>query len=236
MKNCQLIAQMLIPAGVSLLLPQYEERVAGLLYVCSGSGTLTGAAGPLPVKAGAAAVYSAWRSHQLAAQENISFLFCAFSAGQEEPVPARLIAFHPPQPQLNELMRALTHMAEAVRDLPGRAEAEPADIPLYVRSARRIIDSCYGESLTLDELSARVGRSKYHLSRAFRECYEVTPGAYLITVRLTRAKELLAETNLPVREIGERVGFPNNAYFTSLFKKRFGCPPGEYRMLQRNRG
>lgn len=204
MKNCQLIAQMLIPAGASLHLPQYEKRMAGLLYVCSGSGTLTDAAGPLPVKAGAAAVYSAWHPHQLAAQENISFLLCAFSAGQEDPVPARLIAFHPPQPQLNELIRALEHMAEAVRagDLPDRAEAGPADVPLYVRSARRIIDSCYGESLTLDELSARVGRSKYHLSRAFRECYEVTPGAYLISVRLTRAKELLAETNLPVREIG----------------------------------
>ena len=104
----------------------------------------------------------------------------------------------------------------------------------YLRAVCRIIEARYRENLTLEGLASQVGKSKFHLSRAFQERYHTTPGEYLATVRLTHAARLLADTDLPVREVGLSVGVANSAYFTALFKRRYGCPPREYRILSRS--
>ena len=55
------------------------------------------------------------------------------------------------------------------------------------------------------------------------------PGEYLIRLRLTRAKELLRATDLPVSEIAYRVGMENTSYFISVFRAREGATPQQYR-------
>lgn len=232
------VAQIYVTAGSSFSLSSYSDRLAGLLHFRSGSGVLTGTLGqPLFIPVGSAAVYPAWHPHQLMVREDASIFLCTFTCAQEEAVPAQQIAFQ--HPRLETAAQAMEQILKAISagDLPDqlleKSEAEPADIPPYVQFARRIIDQHYGEALTLDELSSRVGRSKYHLARAFRACYQSTPGAYLTAVRLSRAKELLINTDLPVWEIGQQVGFSNSAYFTTLFKQHFGCPPNEFRLFQK---
>lgn len=236
---CRSIAQMKLAAGSSLLLPQHTGQLIGVLYFRSGSGTLTGTAvRPLSMRAGSAAVYPARYPHRVTAQTDASVLLCTFTAPRSGTVPAHLTELQ--LPWLNELARTMedvldTACGDGLPELLLEApEAEDADIPIYVRSARKIMDDHYDEDLTLDELSARVGRSKFHLSRAFRDSYRTTPGAYLTAVRLARAEELLTDTELPVREIGRKVGFSNSAYFTTLFKQHYGCPPNEFRLLVQN--
>jgi len=240
-RHCNLVAQISAAAEQSLLLPQYAERLTGLLYFSSGSGTLAGTSGPpLPMKAGTAAVYPAWHPHRLTAHEDASIFLCTFL---RDPIdqPAHLAKASPLY--LNALMQIMERTCGMVltenllEQLTEPASPENGNnIPPFVQAVRRIIDNCYSEDLTLEDLSARVGRSKYHLSRAFREYYGVTIGAYLTSVRLVQAEKLLADTGIPVREIGRQVGFTNSTYFTSLFKQRFGCPPREYRTLQKNAG
>lgn len=233
------ITQIILSAKEELFLPQYVEHLAGLLYLCSGQVTLTGGSEPpLAVRVGETTAYPAWLPCQLSAQEDSSILLTTFRCDLDAIVlPCRLDiqSFYP-----EILARTMEQAGEMVLsgDLLGRfagmSYPEMRNIPTYVQSAYKIINECYNEELTLDELSVRVGRSKYHLSRAFRDYYHVTPGAYLTSVRLARAKELLAETDLPVREIGRRVGLSNSAYFTTLFKQRFGYSPKEYRALRQN--
>lgn len=109
----------------------------------------------------------------------------------------------------------------------------PEEIPAHVQQMKLLMDTEYDQELSLDVLAARLGKSKYQLSRAFCHYYHDTPGAYLTSVRLNRAAELLRNTQLPVKEISLQVGFPNDAYFISLFKKHFGVPPRQYRMARR---
>lgn len=235
------VTQMAASAGSSLCLSQYEKGQTGLICFCFGSGTLAGTARqPVPLRAGMAAVYPAWQPHRLFIETDARILICVFSAAGMEELPGARLA--EPGSYKTHLEIASRRMEQILDDiclgeLPAQlaedAGAEPAGIPLYVRSARRIMDSSYDLPLTLDELSARTGRSKYHLTRAFRKYYHITPGAYLALIRLERAKELLENTALPVYEIGQQVGFPNSAYFATLFRQRFGCSPTEFRLRRK---
>ncbi len=233
------IAQIALSTKEEMFLPQYVEHLAGLLYLCSGQVTLAGnSASPLAVGVGETAAYPAWLPCRLSAQEDSSILLTTFYCDLEAVVlPCRLNiqSFYPEM--LARIMEQASEMVlsgDLLRRFVEMSCPEMRNIPTYVQSAYKIINECYSEELTLDELSVRVGRSKYHLSRAFRDYYHVTPGAYLTSVRLTRAKEMLEETDLPIREVGQRVGLSNSTYFTTLFKQRFGCSPKEYRALRQN--
>ena len=52
---------------------------------------------------------------------------------------------------------------------------------------------------------------------------------YVITLRMNHARRLMTQTDLAVREIAEAVGYPDQLYFSRLFKKRTGFPPSTYR-------
>lgn len=225
--GCCTIAHMTAAAGESIFLPQYTEQLTGLLYLLTGTGVLTGScAPPYYMASGSTKMYPAWQPHRLDAHGDVSVLLCVLSTNHVNGIPEQSIAGELRQalPQLNALARMAEHLL---------CKPEVLEIPHYVQYARRVIDECYKEDLTLEEIALRVGRSKYHLSHAFRTYYHDTPGSYLISVRLSQAQKLLAETDLPVREIGRQVGFSNGAYFTTLFKRRFGIPPRDYRTLQR---
>ncbi len=92
----------------------------------------------------------------------------------------------------------------------------------------------YMHPLTLDDLADSVGISKYQFIRAFRKYVGFTPQEYLIQLRLKKATELLASTDIPANKIGYIVGIENTAYFYRLFKNRIGKTPKEYRAEQRN--
>ncbi len=57
-----------------------------------------------------------------------------------------------------------------------------------------------------------------------------SPHAYVLEMRLNRAKALLRETSLSVEEIGGAVGFSSLAYFSAAFQKRTGVSPSSFRV------
>ena len=57
----------------------------------------------------------------------------------------------------------------------------------------------------------------------------ITPNDFIRSIRLKRAAVLLADTDLPIVEVSERVGFSTPRYFSASFKKMFGVTPTEYR-------
>ena len=65
--------------------------------------------------------------------------------------------------------------------------------------------------------------------RLYLEQSASAPGEYLTRLRLTRAKELLRATDLPVSEVAYRVGMENTSYFISVFRAREGATPQQYR-------
>jgi AraC-like DNA-binding protein len=73
---------------------------------------------------------------------------------------------------------------------------------------------------------------KLNYTAFLREFHKITGlphTQYQIELRLNKAKELLCETTLPIREIVEQLGFRDPFHFDRFFKAKTGMTPGEYR-------
>ncbi|MGN1005505.1 MAG: helix-turn-helix transcriptional regulator [Aristaeellaceae bacterium] len=59
----------------------------------------------------------------------------------------------------------------------------------------------------------------------------ISPMEALLRHRLCVAQKLLAETNLPLREISSMCGFNSESYFSRCFRRMYGCAPGSFRSM-----
>ena len=109
-----------------------------------------------------------------------------------------------------------------------KLRSPPAVLP-HLRAAKDLMDRCFAEPLSLDEVARRAGYSRYHFLREFREAYGETPRAYLTRRRIERAKDLLRSANLTVTEICHMVGFSSLGSFSARFAELVGSSPSEYR-------
>lgn len=71
--------------------------------------------------------------------------------------------------------------------------------------------------------------SASHFHRLFSETVHMTPNQYLLKIRLSAARSLLAATSLSVSEIAVKCGFNSQAYFSDCFKRHFAVTPREFR-------
>jgi len=91
------------------------------------------------------------------------------------------------------------------------------------------IDDHLDQPLSVDDLARQVHLSRYHFIRRFQRILHQTPHQYLMNRRLSKAKELLANSELPVTEICLAVGFESLGSFSTLFRNVVGWPPSVYR-------
>lgn len=82
---------------------------------------------------------------------------------------------------------------------------------------------------SLGELAERLRCSERHLSRLFREEMGVPFRARQTELRLTRAREILAESDMKIIHVAYGSGYRNLGLFNAMFKKRFGMTPREWR-------
>ena len=85
-------------------------------------------------------------------------------------------------------------------------------------SVKNYMDEHYVEKITLDDLEAQFFINKYYLLKIFKETYGVTISSYLISRRITRAKQLLRFTQMTIDEVGCAVGMDGAGYFSRMFK------------------
>ena len=93
----------------------------------------------------------------------------------------------------------------------------------------KYISEHYQENFSISELADSLHIGKTYLSKVFKAQVGVGIISYLTSYRLEAAKNLLKETDLPVYEIAEQVGFQDGRYFSKIFKKATGLQPREYR-------
>lgn len=82
---------------------------------------------------------------------------------------------------------------------------------------------------TLTRLSARLGVSERHLRRVFETQLGVSPLQYLLTRKLLTAKQLLADTVLPVAQVAHASGFASLRRFNAAFADHYGLNPTQMR-------
>lgn len=100
---------------------------------------------------------------------------------------------------------------------------------------RRITDYVEGQVEAMpriDELAKLCQLSPRHLGRAFKNHTGQTLGDYVKAVRLQKAKRLLVDTDLSLKEIAHRLGFSSPSSFSVAFGKATGFTPGRFRQLE----
>ena len=99
----------------------------------------------------------------------------------------------------------------------------------------RMREGLHGE-LPLEDLAAEVGLSASRLAFLFRHETGLSPGAYLHTLRMERARVLVESTDLPVREVMRQVGLSDPSHFSRDFRNAHGFSPRAFRIQLRLAG
>lgn len=96
--------------------------------------------------------------------------------------------------------------------------------------ARRFLCEHYTENIDMAALSARLGFSPAYLTKLFNKLEGCSPVKFLTNLRINEARHLLLNTDLPIKEVGERVGYPDQFYFSNVFRKSVGQSPSMFRL------
>lgn len=87
----------------------------------------------------------------------------------------------------------------------------------------------FSQGISLNSLAEKHHFSTAYLSRMIKKETGYSFSEILNGIRLLGAVELLLKERVKISEIGERVGFSDQKYFSQVFKKAFGVSPGEFR-------
>ncbi len=137
--------------------------------------------------------------------------------------------------QDRELVEAVNTVREKLLPPPSppggellRPNLEKGAKSKYVEEAIRYITQHYPEDLTVGRVAQHLGLSEGYLSRVFKKETDDTFMSYLTNYRIRAAMELLRDPCLKIYEVADQVGYTDNAYFSTLFKKTVGVTPSEY--------
>lgn len=103
--------------------------------------------------------------------------------------------------------------------------------PRLVQAVADYVEARLDQPLPLDEIAKAVFVSPCHLSRKFKSQAGCSLTAFIQDRRLSRAADLLRQTESPVTEIAGLVGFVNPSYFATCFKNALGQTPQQYRKI-----
>jgi len=100
-------------------------------------------------------------------------------------------------------------------------------------AVRELIQYNYMRPDSARQYAARVHMSLTYLCRAFQRETGKSIGSYILEIRMQKAADHLAHSNLMIKEVAKAVGYTNFSYFCRRFKTFFGMTPIEYRALHR---
>lgn len=137
---------------------------------------------------------------------------------------------------INRINEAATadELSDTFRNLIKRISADlvssvyPGASPLIARSLR-YIKSNYTRKIRLTDISAELHVNPSYFSALFSQEMGMTFTDFILDLRISKAKDLLKNTNMDILDISGAAGFENQSYFTKIFRKRTGLTPRQYR-------
>lgn len=97
------------------------------------------------------------------------------------------------------------------------------------------IEEHYREDISLQDVAAAMNYSDAYFCKLFKQCFDKSFVTYLTDFRVNKAKQMLADVIINIKDISVNVGYHDSNYFAKVFKRVVGVTPSEYRIqvLQR---
>lgn len=112
----------------------------------------------------------------------------------------------------------------------GSDHADSVKNQVFKEQIHEYIENHYMEDISLQDAAAQLNYSDPYFCRFFKLNFDKNFIMYLSELRVERAKELLSDMTVNVRDVGQKVGFRDSGYFAKVFKRITGMTPSEYRL------
>jgi AraC-like DNA-binding protein len=142
---------------------------------------------------------------------------------------------------MEELHIQIDNLIDGVRRLRGKfsgavsqeervenIEVKGNDEALMERIMKSVNANMSNPAYTVDTMADDVGISRAQLHRKMKEMTGIATGKFLRNLRMEQAARLLREGKINVAQIADRVGYADQAHFSTAFKSHFGQSPSEY--------
>lgn len=226
-----------------------------LLYVLEGKGTFNG----MELKKGRGFIVCPHQKHSYVSDAEHPMVYCwvtfagdgcedflqeiglfkynqIFSYCFSDRLTAFAIAMADYQPSVASVNEYLMGCLMLLRSfhLESRTESAATEIHTqqeqYVEIAAGYVRNNYHHTeLLISDVASFVGIEKHYLSMLFSSKMGISPKEYLITTRIDKAKQLLADDTLSIQEVARSVGYVDPLYFSRIFKKYVGVSPQAFR-------
>lgn len=127
-----------------------------------------------------------------------------------------------------EFQQVLAHVTEAQTPLK-------EDSQMLIQRTKEYIDEHSKENLTVELLAGMAGLSPKYYVDLFKRRYGMSTTDYISGLRINRAKQFMASTDLRLRDIAHLVGYQDEFYFSRKFKKIVGVSPSVYMNSRRRK-
>ena len=104
-------------------------------------------------------------------------------------------------------------------------------IPELVMRAKQYIEQAVESDVQMPQIAAQLNMSYSTFRHLFKQYTGMSPARYLMNLRIFRAKEMLRSSNISVKEISYTLCFDSPEYFTTMFKRKTGLTPSEFRKV-----
>lgn len=187
---------------------------------------------------------------------NTTSLFSSFRNSIDKKLPSRLSKQNLPiTPKINSLLFDLLHCTlsgyskrlyieakiiellavqidqyEQFRIEPAHPKLKSDEVEKMYQ-IQQIICGNLDKTFSLRELSKQVGTNEYNLKKHFKQIFGSTVFGYIQDFRMQKAKEMLAEGDRKVADVGRQLGYKHATHFTTAFKKHFGFLPNKIKAI-----
>ena len=238
--------------------PFCTDKVKGrldyyLMYINSGSLTIFNGDTPISASAGDLIIFHSNTRYSYAYRggEAISYYWVHFTGGEVESrldeyslscfptvystepqnhIPNRFRTIFDAFPKQDDLReRELAALLERLLITASRSVIKDSERRGKLTSSLRYIALNYSKEIRIAELASIEHLSVSRFNYLFKEQMGMPPTRYILSLRMSSAKELLVSTDLPVKQIGIMCGYDDPHFFSKAFKTFHGTSPAEYR-------
>ncbi len=128
--------------------------------------------------------------------------------------------------------RLRSHFTKADNLVASLERSNPREATFLVKVNGLIIANLENPQFDANYLSEAMSLSRTQLFRRLKPIIRQSPGSYIRTMKLQKAKELFESTDMRISEVAYKTGFESASHFTKMFTKQFGVKPSVFRRKQ----